>query len=1427
MVEARGRADGRPHGALAVIVIDAYDDQQLQLNQIRAEVAAVTAQLSALGFVQETQDLVGDARSATMRERFLTWRPTNRRILVYWAGHGKPEGVDEFYLYGRETSGHPGTANAVAATEIGQWLADKDVASIVLIVDACNAGGGAREIFSAFDKRTENRSRKPRLAVIGAAQRHQMAQETVFARALIDVLFNGPPSASETYIPWGEHDAYLTPDELTNAIEEKLRRKGSRQLPECKGGGVGNFFPNPGYLPNSPDIEVDAKRQRSSWVRADIHEHFMIKFRGIDTVDERGWYFSGREQPLREIVSWLHQERSGLLVVTGPPGCGKSALLGRLAVLSHAGYRGEAEKAGALINIDPETDPLVGTITAGIHAKNKTLIDCVRELAAALEIPTPRAGWQDATQLVSAVRNRGEPITILLDALDEARPSDQMLIGDELLRGLADTGLARVLVGTRPERARPSVALTDSLQIHGGGQLLRILKPQLVVQLDDDPQAVESVSSYVRQRLNQIPGSPYAHQDERIVSETAWAIARQSQGIFLFGRLLARTLASRDTILDLTSDEARYLISGGVAEAFAADLDRYGVNRKRVRDLLSPLAWAEGAGLPRRRIWLELVNALSSSKRGASYTDADLAWLLENAGAYLIESGEDGQTVYRLYHQAFNDYLHQGEDEEAVQEIITGALLGVVEVSGIRDWAGSEPYLRRHLATHAAAAGWLDELVSDSRYLLYADPTRLGRVIGEVDFRTHPLARLYWRALYRLYGATPSQRAATLQITALTEDPATLAYLDTSAELTWRGVWASGGPSPLHRQLLGHTATVNSVTVGSSVADTLIVSGSEDGTVRVWNADTGRPEAVLSGHQGWVYSVAFGEFDGRSVIISGGRDGLIRVWDLETSGLRAELAGHSAGVTAVAAGKVAGEEVIVSGGSDHSVRIWDAVTGKIRHIFTGHTGPVFTVAIGNIHGRAVVVSGGHDGTVRLWDALTGDAGRIFAHDDQVFAVAVGQVDERSLVAVGGYNDVVYLYESDTDIKRSELQGNIGGTFSIAIGNLADKRVIVGGGTSDVRVWEAGSTQPRLVLHTDADEVGAVAIGQSAKHSLIISGGSSDGALRVWYPGIGEFLGHGTPDSEKLSAVASTYKDGKIIAASANDRHVDVWNMISGHDYGRIEHRFYYGRGIESIALEQIGDVVAVAIGGDNGVRIMDASGDEQLASVTTFAGGGVKFVDLRTVAGKTYVVVMNGNSTAWVAKIEHGPPWTYRAFLRIGERHELAPQPEGLTAVGLVRMADSAFVACGCRDGTMLLYSADTGQRKRVLWQHRDAVFALACGEVRGNGVIASASGQSVLLSRTDFLSPRELLTEYRKSVTRLAIRDIGGRGIIALARSDSSIVVGDADSGAQYYTIPSLGDGLSSMSLTDADGRALLTTGVRNRLQIVELPDIIGEGYE
>ena len=74
----------------------------------------------------------------------------------------------------------------------------------------------------------------------------------------------------------------------------------------------------------------------------------------------------------------------------------------------------------------------------------------------------------------------------------------------------------------------------------------------------------------------------------------------------------------------------------------------------------------------------------------------------------------------------------------------------------------------------------------------------------------------------------------------------------------------------------------------------IIVSGSADGTVRVWDAVTGA--LAWPAMTSWVNAVAVGRAGDRDIIVSGSADGTVRVWDAVTgSPVGAPLAGHDDG----------------------------------------------------------------------------------------------------------------------------------------------------------------------------------------------------------------------------------------------------------------------------------------------------------------------------------------------------------------------------------------------------------------------------------------------------------------------------------------------------------------------------------------------------
>ena len=113
----------------------------------------------------------------------------------------------------------------------------------------------------------------------------------------------------------------------------------------------------------------------------------------------------------------------------------------------------------------------------------------------------------------------------------------------------------------------------------------------------------------------------------------------------------------------------------------------------------------------------------------------------------------------------------------------------------------------------------------------------------------------------------------------------------------------------------------------------LIVSGSEDKSVRVWDSSTGEVQNVLEGHTISVQSVAFSP-DGRH-IVSGSWDESVRVWDSSTGEVQNVLKAHINSVCSVAFSPDGRR--IVSGSEDKSVRVWDSSKGVVQNVLEGHS----------------------------------------------------------------------------------------------------------------------------------------------------------------------------------------------------------------------------------------------------------------------------------------------------------------------------------------------------------------------------------------------------------------------------------------------------------------------------------------------------------
>lgn len=603
-------------------------------------------------------------------ESWADWAREARKsagAIIYLAGHGRLHNGRHYILAANSPKAGPYFASkAIGAEELAQAMLNSGASTGLILLDACYSGFAAHEIQEAVDRAAASQAGAGMdLAVLVPSLHHQKSYSGLFVRSMLDSLHTGSKGGH-----WKDGDEFVTLFELREELRSRLD---DEQCAYVAGRDGLKIVPNPRYRVDAADraVEMDSLLARLSH---DDREHFLRKAASTD-VGDVSWFFTGRRALSAEIVQWLAEHDQGALVVTGAPGTGKSALLGRLAVLADRGSQAACQVLGLLDGYD-DVRPLIGVFDAVVHIKNRRVDDVARDIAEQLGIDLA-ASSSPPRDLVLALHDSERAVTVLADALDEAEQGDEVFISRDVLRAIASLKGCRVVIGTRRDRdgrtsprsqdATSSEAAEAIAMATDAGPLVESLRPRRgsfqIIDLDADSQADQDIERYVETRLGMGgtgEAGPWPTGERRLTA--AREVARQAGRVFLYARFAVRAL---ERLGEGVVEEANWQHqlpsatgAAGLHQAFHQDLQRFD-DTVLVTDMLMPLAFARGKGLPRRQIWPELASALSENRSGRAYSAADVSRAIREAGSYLIEGTEDGQAVFRLYHQSIGEFLRK------------------------------------------------------------------------------------------------------------------------------------------------------------------------------------------------------------------------------------------------------------------------------------------------------------------------------------------------------------------------------------------------------------------------------------------------------------------------------------------------------------------------------------------------------------------------------------------------------------------------------------------------------------------------------------------------------------------------------------------------------------------------------------------------
>ncbi len=532
-------------------------------------------------------------------------------------------------------------------------------------------------------------------------------------------------------------------------------------------------------------------------------------------------------------------------------------------------------------------------------------------------------------------------------------------------------------------------------------------------------------------------------------------------------------------------------------------------------------------------------------------------------------------------------------------------------------------------------------------------------------------------------------------------------------------VWASDGTAAT-QVLAGHTGRV--LSVASSADGATVVSGGADGTVRVWTPDGTAAPRVLAGHTGLVRGVAVSA-DGLTVV-SGGEDGTVRVWARDSTAASRVLTGRPSLVRAVAVS--ADGTTVVSGSWDGTVRLWDSRANRAQ-VLARHSGPVLGVAVSA--DGATVVSGGVDGALRLWHSSAPDVRVLSSSLGMVRAVAVSA--DGTEVVSGGGDGTVRAWGPDVAEPR-ELFGHAGWVYGVAV-SPDGMTGVSGGRDGTVRVWALTDTPAprRQAGHTRP----VWGVGLSADGKTVVSGGRDD-TVRMWAPdGTGARVLPGHSGWVRAVAVSA---NGMMVVSGGRDATVKVWGpndsttaprVLSGH----------------------IHPVWAVAVSAD-GTTIVSGSWD---GTVRVWEPDGAVS---RELAGRAGPILGVGVSADGTTVVSGGRDGTVRLWGP--DSHDARElRAHAGPVLGVAVSADGATVVSGGEDGTVRVWARD-GAALRVFSGHVGPVRAVA---ISAEGTTAVSGGRDGSVRVWDLARGRQ------------TARWIADAPMLAVALAASTMVAGDA----------------------------------------------------
>ncbi|HEX5708200.1 MAG TPA: PQQ-binding-like beta-propeller repeat protein [Pyrinomonadaceae bacterium] len=344
------------------------------------------------------------------------------------------------------------------------------------------------------------------------------------------------------------------------------------------------------------------------------------------------------------------------------------------------------------------------------------------------------------------------------------------------------------------------------------------------------------------------------------------------------------------------------------------------------------------------------------------------------------------------------------------------------------------------------------------------------------------------------------------------------------------------------------------------------VSGAEDGTARLWDAETGKELRRFESHGEPVVSVAYSP-DGK-MIAAGFRDQSAHVWEAATGRtlLRVLWMHSSRGSIVTSLSFSHDSKLLLTANQDNTVRVWDIARRlEVRQLETPMR---FVTALAYSPDGRFLLVGDDGGAVRLWDAATRQEARRF-HGLTSAVNSVAFSPNGRTVLAGGDEASVVAWDTATGRELRRLAGHTAPVAAVAYSPRGDFFVSASwDGTA--RTWDARTFAPVAELKADAP-LFSVAVSPDGR---TVAAGGMDALARLWQVSTAREVRRLNGHTRTVTALAFS-PDGRTVLTGSTDHTARLWDAESGAALRRFE---FAGDNVSSVAFSSDGSFFAVGAG---------------------------------------------------------------------------------------------------------------------------------------------------------------------------------------------------------------------------------------------------------